>query len=62
MFNGYFYKILSCHDLPVIDGFYFRVLQYWLISKGILKFNQNPAMLYFHPKDLDKNAKNKRTF
>ena len=51
------YRILSSYNLPVAGGFYFRALPYWLISKGIMKFNQskNPAMLYFHPKDLDKN-------
>ena len=51
------YRVLSSYNLPVAGGFYFRALPYWLISKGIRKFNQskNPAMLYFHPKDLDKN-------
>ena len=51
------YKIFSFYNLPVAGGFYFRALPYFLISKGIRKFNQNknPAMLYFHPKDLDKN-------
>jgi len=51
------YKIFSFYNLPVAGGFYFRALPYFIISKGITKFNQNknPAMLYFHPKDLDKN-------
>jgi len=50
-------RILSCYNLPVAGGFYFRALPYFLISQGIKKFNDNnrPAMLYFHPKDLDKN-------
>jgi len=50
-------RILSCYNLPVAGGFYFRALPYFLISQGIKKFNHNnrPAMLYFHPKDLDKN-------
>ena len=50
------YKIFSFYNLPVAGGFYFRALPYFLISKGVQKFNQNqnPAMLYFHPKDLDK--------
>ena len=51
------YKILSCYNLPVAGGFYFRALPYFLIANGIKNFNRNnhPAMLYFHPKDLDKN-------
>ena len=51
------YKILSCYNLPVAGGFYFRALPYFLIAKGIKNFNRNnhPAMLYFHPKDLDEN-------
>ena len=50
-------RILSCYNLPVAGGFYFRALPYFLISQGIKKFNHNnkPTMLYFHPKDLDKN-------
>ena len=50
-------RILSCYNLPVAGGFYFRALPYFLIANGIKKFNHNnrPAMLYFHPKDLDKN-------
>ena len=50
-------RILSCYNLPVAGGFYFRALPYFLISQGIKKFNHNnrPAMLYFHPKDLDEN-------
>ena len=50
-------RIFSLYNLPVAGGFYFRALPYFLISQGIRKFNDNdmPAMLYFHPKDLDKN-------
>ena len=50
-------RILSCYNLPVAGGFYFRALPYFLIANGIKKFNHDnrPAMLYFHPKDLDKN-------
>ena len=51
------YQIFSFYNLPVAGGFYFRALPYFLIAKGIRKFNKknNPAMLYFHPKDLDKD-------
>ena len=50
-------RILSCYNLPSAGGFYFRSLPYFLISQGIKKFNHKnrPAMLYFHPKDLDIN-------
>ena len=50
-------RIFSLYNLPVAGGFYFRALPYFLISQGIRKFNDNdmPAMLYFHPKDLDKD-------
>ena len=50
-------RILSCYNLPSAGGFYFRSLPYFLISQGIKKFNHEnkPAMLYFHPKDLDIN-------
>ena len=50
-------RILSCYNLPVAGGFYFRALPYFLIANGIKKFNHNnrPAMLYIHPKDLDRN-------
>ena len=50
-------RILSYYNLPVAGGFYFRALPYFLIANGIKKFNHNnrPSMLYFHPKDLDKN-------
>ena len=50
-------KIFSMYNLPVAGGFYFRALPYFFISNGIKKINQknSPAMLYFHPKDLDKN-------
>ena len=48
-------KILSFYNLPSAGGFYFRSLPFFLISQGIKKFNNEnrPAMLYFHPKDLD---------
>ena len=51
------YRVFSFYNLPVAGGFYFRALPYFMISKGIRKFNQKnaPAMLYFHPKDLDKD-------
>ena len=50
-------RILSFYNLPSAGGFYFRSLPYFLISQGIKKFNHEnkPAMLYFHPKDLDIN-------
>jgi len=50
-------KIFSLYNLPIAGGFYFRALPYFFISNGIRKVNQKniPAMLYFHPKDLDKN-------
>jgi hypothetical protein len=50
-------KIFSVYNLPVGGGFYFRALPYFFISNGIKKINKcnSPAMLYFHPKDLDKN-------
>jgi peptidoglycan-N-acetylglucosamine deacetylase len=50
-------KIFSMYNLPVAGGFYFRALPYFFISNGIKKINKHnsPAMLYFHPKDLDKN-------
>ena len=50
-------KIFSLYNLPVAGGFYFRALPYFFISNGIKKINEtnNPAMLYFHPKDLDNN-------
>ena len=50
-------RILSFYNLPSAGGFYFRALPYFLISQAIKKFNHNnrPAMLYFHPKDLDKD-------
>ena len=51
------YRVFSAYNLPTAGGFYFRALPYFLISKGIKNFNKKniPAMLYFHPKDLDKN-------
>lgn len=50
-------RILSSYNLPSAGGFYFRFLPYFLISQGIKKSNHEnrPAMLYFHPKDLDIN-------
>lgn len=51
------YRIFSSYNLPVAGGFYFRALPYFIISRGIKKFNRKnaPAVLYFHPKDLDKD-------
>ena len=51
------YRIFSFYNLPTAGGFYFRALPYYLISKGIKNFNEKniPAMLYFHPKDLDEH-------
>jgi peptidoglycan-N-acetylglucosamine deacetylase len=48
-------KIFSFYNLPSAGGFYFRALPSFLIFQGIKKFNNEnrPAMLYFHPKDLD---------
>lgn len=51
------YRVLSFYNLPIAGGFYFRALPYSLIARGIRKFSRYkaPAVLYFHPKDLDNN-------
>ena len=58
------YRVLSCCNLPVAGGFYFRFLPYFLIKKGLNKFSKNkkPAMFYIHPKDLDKNMPKVETY
>ena len=50
------YRIAK-YNLPTCGGFYIRSLPYFLIQKGIDQSNKNknPAMIYIHPKDLDKN-------
>jgi peptidoglycan-N-acetylglucosamine deacetylase len=48
------YRILS-KNIPMAGGFHFRFFPYFLVKKGLAKFNQQnqPAMFYMHPKDLD---------
>lgn len=44
-------------NIPIAGGFYLRFLPYWLIKSGIKKINKDdqPAIFYIHPKDLDSN-------
>lgn len=51
------YKFPIIRNIPIAGGFYLRFLPYWLIKKGIKKINlqNNRAMIYIHPKDIDKN-------
>ena len=51
------YRIFSMYNLPAARGFYIKFLPNFVIEKGIKKFNEqnNPAMIYIHPKDLDEN-------
>ena len=46
-------KVLRMSDAEV--GFYFRMLPYAFIKKGIRKTNKEgyPAIMYFHPYDMD---------
>ncbi|MCX7974797.1 MAG: polysaccharide deacetylase family protein [Candidatus Aminicenantes bacterium] len=41
--------------IPFSGGFYFRVMPYWLIKKGIKKLNSQgiPAIVYLHPREID---------
>ena len=50
------YKFPLVRNIPIAGGFYLRFLPYFIIKKGIEKLNSstNRAMIYIHPKDLDK--------
>ena len=50
------YKFPLVRNIPIAGGFYLRFLPYVIIKKGIEKLNSstNRAMIYIHPKDLDK--------
>jgi len=49
------HKIPLFGNIPIAGGFYLRFLPHRYISYGIKKMNKenNPAMIYIHPKDLD---------
>lgn len=42
-------------NIPIGGGFYFRFFPYFFTKNAIKNFNKNqqPAIFYFHPKDLD---------
>lgn len=48
----------SIFQIPFSGGFYFRILPYFLIKKGIKKLNQKglPAIVYLHPREIDPNS------
>jgi peptidoglycan-N-acetylglucosamine deacetylase len=50
------YKFPLVRNIPIAGGFYLRFLPYFIMKKGIEKLNSstNRAMIYIHPKDLDK--------
>lgn len=49
------YDILPFITLPTAGGFHFRFFPYFITKAGIAQYNRNnqPAMFYIHPKDLD---------
>ena len=49
------HKIPLVGNIPIAGGFYLRFLPQQYICYGIKKMNEqnNPAMMYIHPKDLD---------
>jgi polysaccharide deacetylase family protein (PEP-CTERM system associated) len=51
------HKIPIIGNIPIAGGFHLRFLPHRYIAYGIKKMNSqnNPAMIYIHPKDLDPN-------
>jgi len=51
------HKIPIIGNVPIAGGFHLRFLPHRYISYGIKKMNNqnNPAMIYIHPKDIDPN-------
>lgn len=49
------HRIPFVGNIPIAGGFYLRFLPYWYIKFGINRMNKdnNRAMMYIHPKDLD---------
>jgi len=49
---------LSGFTIPFSGGFYFRVMPYFLIKKGMEKLNRKglPALVYLHPREIDPDA------
>lgn len=49
---------ISLVKIPFSGGFYFRVLPYFLIKKGIKRLNEEglPAIVYLHPREIDPNS------
>lgn len=48
----------SLVKIPFSGGFYFRLLPYFLIKKGIKRLNQHglPAIVYLHPREIDPDS------